>query len=467
MYLNYGLPPISLAKLANEKGVTLDVPPNFFELVKKEKIQQENVEQAVKLEEQISQILQDHLEHELPTRLLFYEDQYMREFDARIRYIKGKYIILDQTAFYPRSGGQNNDTGVLTLPNGEQIKIVNVVKLGRVVVHVAEREISESLIGFPVHGVIDWERRIALMRHHTATHIINAAARYVLGPHVWQVGAEKDVDKARLDISHYKNLSIDEIREIEALSNRIVMENRPVHIEVLDRTAAEKKYGFRIYQGGAIPEKNLRIVSIEGWDSEACGGTHLKSTGEIGLIKIIGTRRIHDGVVRLIFMAGENALKYVWNEEHFLKSACNILRVEPQDLPKTVQRFFNEWKDQQGLIRKLGQFLIDNIEEFVKKDFIPGKYGGIFISRIDIPHELMLEALKKLNKHGMKGILASTVYSKTIVACNSDNHELLDALTKLTERYAGACRKTKFGLMCTTNLDATTYLRKLKEILNL
>lgn len=467
IYLNHGLPPTSLSKLAEEKGVILDVPPNFFDLVKREKMQQALVEKEEKLEDKISRILHNRLEHEVPTKLLFYEDQYMREFDARIRYVKGKYIILDQTAFYPRAGGQKNDAGVLILPSGEQIKIVNVIKVGRVIVHVAERDVNESIIGLPVHGVIDWNRRIALMRHHTATHIINSAARIILGPHVWQVGAEKNVDKARLDISHYKNLTNEEIREIEYLSNKIVMENRPVHIEALDRTTAEKKYGLRIYQGGAIPEKILRIVSIEGWDSEACGGTHLRSTGEIGLIKIIGTRRIHDGVTRIIFVAGENALNYIWDEENYLKSACSVLRVEPQDLPKTVQRFFDEWKDQQNLIKKLGQVLVDHIEDIVKKDFVQEKYGGIFVSRVDIPHELMIEALKKLQKKGIKGILASTIYSKTLVICNSRDPEIIDTLNRLSSEHGGTCRKTRFGLMCTTNLDGTTYIRKLKKYLKI
>lgn len=467
MYLNYGLPPSSLSKLATEQGVELDAPPNFFELVKKEKNTQEMTQPSMRIEDRITQELEGYIESALPTRLLFYEDQYLREFDARIRYIKGKYIVLDQTAFYPRSGGQNNDTGILILPNGEQIRVVNVVKIGKVVIHVAEREVNESLIGFPVKGIIDWDRRITLMRHHTATHVINSAARLVLGPHVWQVGAEKDVDKARLDISHYKNLTREEIMEIEALANKVVMENRPVHIEILDRTSAEKKYGFRIYQGGAIPEKNLRIVTIEKWDSEACGGTHLKSTGEIGLIKIIGTRRIHDGVVRLIFVAGEKALKYIWDEENYLKNACNILRVEPQDLPKTVQRFFDEWKDQQNLIKKLGQTLIDNMDSIIRRDMINTRYGEIFLSRVDIPHELMLEALKRFQQKDLRGILVSTVYGKTMVVCNINDQAIINTLNEISTRFGGSCKALKLGFMCISNLDGSTFLRKIREKLNI
>ncbi len=467
IYINYGLPPTSLEKIAKEKDVELDVPPNFFELVRREKAPQESIERELRLEEKVYEELHEDLEKEIPTRLLFYEDQYMREFDARIRRIKRRYIILDQTAFYPRAGGQNNDQGILILPSGEQIRIINVVKIGRIVVHIADREINTSLVGSPVRGIIDWNRRITLMRHHTATHIVNAAARTVLGPHIWQVGAEKDVDKARLDISHYKNLTKDEIKEIELLSNRVVMENRPVRIEVLDRTTAEKKYGFRIYQGGAIPDKNLRIVTIEGWESEACGGTHLKQTGEAGLIKIIGTKRIHDGVVRLIFVAGENALNYVWGEEDYLKSACSILRVEPRDLPKTVQRFFDEWKDQQNLIRKLGQLIIDNIGVFVKNNLITTKYGDIFVSRIDIPHELMLEALKRVQNNNLKGILVSTVYGKTMIVSNVENEECNKTIEEIAKNYKGSCKNTRFGLMCTTNLDGTTFIRKLKELLKI
>jgi len=137
----------------------------------------------------------------------------------------------------------------------------------------------------------------------------------VLGSWVWQHSAFKEVDHARLDITHHSALTDDEVRKIEELANAKIKENIPVTIENFDRGTAEQKYGFRIYQGGVVPVKSIRIVSIEDFDVEACGGTHVKTTKEIELIKISRTKRIQDGVVRLEFVAGDAAREYVKQHE--------------------------------------------------------------------------------------------------------------------------------------------------------
>jgi alanyl-tRNA synthetase len=132
-----------------------------------------------------------------------------------------------------------------------------------------------------------------------------------LGSWVWQHSAFKEEDHARLDITHHSALTDDEVAKIEELANAKVKENIPVTIESFDRGSAEQKYGFRIYQGGVVPVKSVRIVSIEDFDVEACGGTHVKSTKDVDLIKITRTKRIQDGVVRLEFVAGDSAQEYV------------------------------------------------------------------------------------------------------------------------------------------------------------
>jgi alanyl-tRNA synthetase len=130
-----------------------------------------------------------------------------------------------------------------------------------------------------------------------------AAARKVLGPHVWQNGAKKTEDMAHLDITHYKGLTFEEEVAIEKEANRIIMSGYNIRKYFLDKAEAEKNFGFTLYQGGVVPGNNLRIVQIENTDVEACCGTHHDNTSEVGIIKMIKSQRVSDGIVRLYYVA--------------------------------------------------------------------------------------------------------------------------------------------------------------------
>jgi len=140
-----------------------------------------------------------------------------------------------------------------------------------------------------------------------------------LGSWVWQHSAFKEADHARLDITHHSSLTDEQVNQIENTANNMVKQNYPVTIQHFDRGTAEQKYGFRIYQGGVVPVKSVRIVSIQEKDIEACGGTHVKNTGEIQLIKITKTKRIQDGVVRIEYVSGPTAFEYLKKQEEELK----------------------------------------------------------------------------------------------------------------------------------------------------
>ena len=237
------------------------------------------------------------------TELLYYTDD-PKEFDAKVLKSFDKYVVLDRTSFYARGGGQEPDHGKIA-----GFVVVDVNKHGDIVVHELQGGMPKE--GETVSCVLDSKRRIGITKHHTSTHILNSSSRNVLGSWVWQHSAFKEVDHARLDITHHSALTDEEVAKIEELANAKVKENIPVIIENFDRGAAEQKYGFRIYQGGMVPVKSVRIVSIEDFDIEACGGTHVKSTKDVDLIKITRAKRIQDGVVRLEFVAGDSAQEYV------------------------------------------------------------------------------------------------------------------------------------------------------------
>ena len=237
------------------------------------------------------------------TETLFYKDDPMN-FEAKILKVFDDMIVLDRTSFYARGGGQEPDLGTIS-----GFKVTNVDKHADIIVHQLEGGVPAE--GDTVTCQVDETRRANITKNHTSTHIINASSRKVLGSWIWQHSAFKDDDHARLDITHHSSLSNEEVQKIEDEANNMIKQNYPVNIDYYDRGTAEQKYGFRIYQGGVVPVKSVRIVSIEDKDIEACGGTHVKKTGEIELIKITKTKRIQDGVVRVEFVSGPNAFSYV------------------------------------------------------------------------------------------------------------------------------------------------------------
>jgi alanyl-tRNA synthetase len=172
-------------------------------------------------------------------------------------------------------------------------------------------------------------RRTQLAQHHTAVHIINGAARKLLGNHVWQAGAGKTMEKAHLDITHYEALDIDQIGKLEKLANGAIRKRMAIKKEFMPRPEAEKRFGMRIYQGGAIPDSMVRVVNTPGWDVEACAGTHLSNTKDAEVIVILSSERIQDGVDRLTLLAGPAARKYLARARTAYSNAFSRLPKSP------------------------------------------------------------------------------------------------------------------------------------------
>ncbi|MFB5606111.1 MAG: alanine--tRNA ligase-related protein, partial [Nitrosarchaeum sp.] len=247
------------------------------------------------------------LENIPETEMLFYKDDPM-EFNAKVLKVFDKSVVLDRTSFYARGGGQEPDYGTMS-----GAKVIDVNKHGGIIIHKIEGTIPKE--GSTVSCKVDAIRRANITKNHTSTHILNSSARGVLGSWIWQHSAFKEADHARLDITHHSSLTDKQVQDIENAANNIVAKDMQVKIENYDRGTAEQKYGFKIYQGGVVPVKSVRIVSIEDFDVEACGGTHVKKTKEVELIKITKTKRIQDGVVRLEFVSGPTAKEYVKQQE--------------------------------------------------------------------------------------------------------------------------------------------------------
>jgi len=381
-YDSHGIPPETVEEISKEEDFDANIPDNFYT----------QIAAAHEIDEEEETELPDELNFP-ETKLAFYDDLDKREFTANVLgVVDSNKIILDQTIYYPEGGGQPSDVGTITRANGQTINVVYAEKVDNIVLHhVAKDDIAllDGITGEEISGKIDAKRRDALTSNHTATHLVIASAREVLGKHIWQAGAQKGIDKTRIDLSHYKRITREELQAIERLANQRVQENHKVNIQWYTRTEAERKYGFKLYQGGIVPGKNIRVIEIPGVDVQACAGTHCSYTGDVGVIKILRTERVQDGVERLEYAVADAGVKKIQENDDILKNSSDIFGVDSDQLPKTCNRFFEEWKEQQKIIKKLEKQLAqlkinslsDEIEEIngfkLMTDVVDAKAGQL------------------------------------------------------------------------------------------
>jgi len=333
LYDSHGVPPEIVAAVGNKIGTNVELPDDFYSIV---------ADTHERVEVRVAPATEGVLD--LPaTHRLFYDEPEQVTFQAQVIGLSKGGVILDRTLFYPGGGGQPEDTGHITTGVGTKVRVLAARLVDHVIVHEVE-DVTPFVIGENVRGEIDIDRRQSLARHHTATHILLASIRDVLGNHIWQEGAQKGVDSSRLDVSHYKKVTDDERKEIERRANRVIMDDISVEQKWMDRNEAEQAYGFALYQGGVPPGAVIRIVHV-GADVQACAGTHMTSTGKVGPLRIMKTERIQDGVERFEFAAGIAAILYDQERDAIVSKSSKTLRVPPEQLPSTTSRFFEEWKE--------------------------------------------------------------------------------------------------------------------------
>ncbi len=361
LYDTHGLGPNTVAEAAAKMGVHVEVP-DTFDMIVAERHSKNKKEKPRRL-----------VPADVPaTKRIFYEEegQWKREFEATVTWA-GEHgdhtvVTLDQTCFFHDTGGQPGDQGILIRPGGSQIRVFNTTKDGDHAVHHIEGTLS---VGTKVRGIIDWDLRMDHTRSHTATHIMNQTVRRVLGAHSWQAGTQKYADCARVDMSHFRRPTKQELHQIEALANQTVMEGRPVHREWWKREEAEAKWGMSLLQGGIPKGRDVRVVRIgpnpdgdgtDGdYDVEYCGGTHCNTTQQVGPVKIYRTERVQDGVERFEYSAGLHGVEKWQHEQDLLRAAASEIDVAPPELPQATARIFSEWKEQRKLLDELQKQLAE------------------------------------------------------------------------------------------------------------
>lgn len=349
LYDSEGISPKTISKKFN-----IEVPQNFYKKITE---RQEEKEKDVKEDDRFDT---KHLE---PTEDLYHKKQV---FKAKVLDVQDDYVILNRTAFYPTSGGQMHDTGTLN-----DKKVVEVLKADGVIFHKVPNHNFD--VGDKVKGSIDAERRNQITKHHSATHVINNAAREVLGSHIWQAGAYKDTEKARLDVTHYELPTEEEVRKIEKLANKMVDRKLKVRKRTMDKRKVEEKYGFRVYQGGIVPGNRIRVVEIEDTDIEACGGTHVDNTKEIGEILIKKVSKVQDGIVRFEITAGDRTREFLEEMQNIAETCTDLLDCNIDQLPAKSEELFQEWKKLKKEVNKVQKEMASNFIDKIEPKKINDK----------------------------------------------------------------------------------------------
>ena len=382
--------------------------------------------------------LVEHVPSLPSTQLLYYDDVQQQEFDASVLACMPLIgddlpegathgIILDKSCFYPEGGGQEGDHGALKT-DSNQCNVIDTRKVGDHVLHLVDGTFET---GDLVHGSIDWKRRKQLMDHHTAVHIVGGAARQVLGPHIYQAGANKSTEMARLDITHYNRLTRGDLDAIEALANDVLVQVQRTEKTELNRKDADKKYGFDLYQGGAPKGSSIRILRIADHDIQSCGGTHHDEPGQIGSIRIVRSSAVQDGVERLHIVAGQAALMYASDQDQILRQISEMYGVPNAELPRTSERFYNEWKEQRKRIESLEA-------EIVR---LRTSGGGSDSQELDGVRIVIMEAhgnLKKMTKMLKELTLDANQPTLAVLGSKEGGGKLMIAVTENTiaaERY--------------------------------
>jgi alanyl-tRNA synthetase len=319
---------------------------------------------------------------------------------ARVVAVLGDEVFLDRSPFYAEAGGQVGDTGTVTTATGTA-RVVDTTYalpgLHRHKTHVLEGRISS---GQEAEARIDAERREAIRRNHTGTHLLHWALREVLGDHVKQAGSLVAPDRLRFDFSHYGPVTPHELEKVEVLVNEGVLSNEPVRAYETSREEAERVGAIAFF--GEKYGDIVRVVEAGSRSFELCGGTHVGALGMIGPIKIVSEGSIGANMRRIEALTGMTALERIREEEGLLERVATLLRVTPDEVPERVQR---ELQGRRALEKEL-EDLRRQAAAGEAAALAAGAAGGVVVARRDVPRDRLRDlALLVRDQRGVRAVV--------------------------------------------------------------
>ena len=262
-------------------------------------------------------------------------------------------VVLDSTPFYAESGGQAGDKGVLRVANGEFI-VTDTQKMGNAFAHkgIAKGSVSK---GDTATAAIDAANREAIKKNHSATHLLHAALREILGEHVTQKGSLVEAPRMRFDFSHFEAVTAEQLAEIERRVNQEIRANHTLATELMDLDEAKASGAMALF--GEKYDEKVRVVTMGPFSVELCGGTHVTRTGDIGLFKITSEAGIASGVRRIEAVTGEHALEVVQTQQATLSSLSALLKTDSQNVLDRVVSLQNQTKELEKALNSAKQKL--------------------------------------------------------------------------------------------------------------
>ncbi len=404
----YGFPLDLTQLMAKEKNLTVDVNAFEEEMARQRERSQRKIEaewavpELIAIKEESSKFV-GYQEDEIQTKILFCDDQ---------------RIILTETPFYAESGGQVGDSGII---ENEQFtfQVETTRYAGEHILHLG-RLLSGTLPkkDTPVVARIDGGKRRATERNHTVTHLVHRALRAVLGEHVHQAGSLVAPESMRFDFTHYEKVLPEKLSAIEAIVNQVVLENRKVSWRYLPLEEAKALGAMALF--GEKYEEQVRMVEVQDFSRELCGGTHVRATGEIGPFIIISESAVAAGIRRIECLTGFAALSYYKEKTQMVQENSQLLGCSPDDLGKRIQKLLKEIKELEAELRKHKQSSSTNvIKEILEKSvqvngikIATGTITAADVEELRQQGDLLREAIKS----GV-GVLATIIGEKANFIC--------------------------------------------------
>ncbi|WP_373604357.1 alanine--tRNA ligase [Aggregatibacter sp. HMT-949] len=309
---------------------------------------------------------------------LFYDGKSVEQISAG----QSAVVVLENTPFYAESGGQIGDHGYLTA-QGVIFNVKDTQKYGRVFGHIGELEQGTLSVGQTLNAVVDSERRNRISLNHSATHLLHAALRQLLGTHVVQKGSLVSDSALRFDFAHPEAISKEQLTDIERLVNQKVRANFLIQTDIMDVEAAKAKGAMALF--GEKYADQVRVLTMGDFSIELCGGIHAKRTGDIGLFKIISETAVAAGVRRIEAVTGENAIDWMLNQQHVLEQCAELLKSDVNVLTDKIQQLQDKAKkaekELQGLKEKAamqaGSDLVKSAIKINGVSIIAHQFNGI------------------------------------------------------------------------------------------